>query len=116
MLVCEDVVDLILVSLFGEIHVQHLLHCFLNSVLTICRPWHSANSTNMSPCWFLSPKPYWPVHFSMHCTGPILALKSPMTMLKLDLLLGENVVNVFIYLLYLLTGMATGGHVDLDTL
>ena len=27
---------------------------------------------------------------------------------------GENVVNVFIYLLYLLTGVATGGHVDMD--
>ena len=29
---------------------------------------------------------------------------------------GENVVNVFIYLLYLLIGVASGGHVDLDTL
>ena len=29
---------------------------------------------------------------------------------------GENVVNVFIYLIYLLIGVATGGHADLDAL
>ena len=48
---------------------MHLFGHFLNSVLTIFRPWCSVNSANMSTHWFLSPKPYWPVHFSMHCPG-----------------------------------------------
>ena len=81
-LVCEDVADLTFgITVWGNPHAESVGSLFLNSVLTIFRLFCSANPTNMSPHWFLSPKPYWPVHFSMHCLVPTLALKSPMTML-----------------------------------
>ena len=49
-------------------------------------------------------------------SGSNFDIEVPLDYIVMSSAVGENVVNVFISLLYLLIRVATGGHVDLDAL
>ena len=63
-----------------------------------------------------SPKPYWPVHFPHALSGSDFDIEVSHDYFVVSSSVGENVVNVFIYLLFPLIGVVTGRHVDLDAL